>query len=79
MAHSMDRSNLLECCRRLAGLHKSGDQGLHLLTRLLLHQAATHRDKLVKADPQEVPRLQGRALEIDQLLNWILTTNIEEK
>ena len=78
MAHLMDRSHQLEVCRQLAALHKSGDRGVHLMARLLAHQAAAHREKLTKADPQEVPRLQGRAQEVDQLLNWILTTNTTE-
>ena len=79
MAHLMDRSRQLEVCRQLAHLHKSGDRGVHLMVQLLAHQAAAHREKLTKADPQEVQRLQGKAQEADQLLDWILTTKTEEK
>ena len=72
MAQSAEgRSRLLELYRDLAALHHRGDPAMRQVVALLIQRLEEAKDKLLSADPAQVPRLQGRASELKDLLDII--------
>jgi hypothetical protein len=76
MVQSQDRSLRLERYRRLVAYQQSGDPAMREAVSLLTQRLEAHRLALVDCPPDQVGRLQGRALELTDILKIIHNTSL---